>query len=290
MSRCGGVCNLRALRPLMAMISLSGTAIFPARFALGCKLCTLFLGRAGYNSLHCKQRVCSCRRNAIADFTPKRMIRMGLGSNMHPVSRKVLFRPSLVHNASLKRRVGRCSFFSCTSGRTLRLSSSRGGVFRSYLSGMRRRLSHPVSGRDGHLVTEGVRLLLSCYVHFCRHRFIAHSGIGGSMLVGFRSLLSICFRDRRSPGRGLPAIGCFTSGMGLSSGCFNSLVGGRAKGATRRCVRKGVVGVTGREVLTSRGAIDRVTCRLKFRCPRRFAQVFGGIINYAPARCEIVRM
>lgn len=290
MSRCGGVFNLRALRPLIDMISLSRTAKCPERFALGCNMCTLFLGGAGYKSVHCKGRCCSCRRNAMADFTPNRIARIGVLRNVRPDTSNLLFRPSLVGNASLKRKVGRCSFFSCSSARTLRLSRSRGRVFLSYLGGVGVRVRHPVSGRDGNLVTHGVRLLLSCYVHFCRHRFVAHSTTGGSVLVGFRTLVSSCFRDSGPRARKLPSIGCFTSGIFLSSGCFKSLIGGRAKGATRRCVRGGVVSLTGRVVVKDKGAIDRVTCRLKCRCSRRFGHIFGGGMNCAPDRCQRLRI
>lgn len=290
MSQCGDVCKLRALRPLIDIISLAGTAGVIGRARVGCKICTLFLGRAGDYSLGCKHESCSCRRKAVIYFTPNRAMHMSVvRSRVAPRICNVIFRPSLVHNASLTGDVGDCAFFSCTIGRTLRLSSRRGRVIVSYLGGVDVRLRRTVSGRDGTLVTVGVRLLLGCYVQFCRQRFVAHDGTGGSTLAGFRRLLGRCFLDGLPVRRNLPSIGCFTSGVYLSSGCFKSVMGGRAKGAPRRRVRSGIVRVTGRRVIRAGRAIDRVTCALNFRCPRRLYQLFGGHMKYAPGRCEARR-
>lgn len=218
------------------------------------------------------------------NFTPNRITRARVLGGVRPGTRNVLFRPSLVQKATLNRRVGGCSFFSCRAHRTLRLSRSRHRVMVSYLRGVRARLGRDVSGRDHQLVYTGVKLLLSCYVHFCRERFAAQRRMGGSVVIHFRQLLSSCFSDSNPLQRKLPAIGCFTSGIFLSTGCFKSVVHGRAKRATSRCVRGGLVRQTGRTLLNASGAADRVTCKLKFRCPRRLDQVFGQIANCAPGR------
>lgn len=220
-------------------------------------------------------------------FTPKRAARAALvASHIRLGILNVLFRPSLLQKAALKGAVGGCAFFSCRIDRTLRLSRSRHGVVASYLGVVHVRLRQKISGRDGALLMGCVRLLLGCYVHFCRHRFTAHDRSGHSILAHFRKLLSSCFRNRLTRHSKLPAIGCFTSGLYLSSGCFKSVFGGRANGAPRRCVRRGIVRLTGRQVSSEERAIDEMTCSLKFRCPRRFYQLFGGHINYAPGRCQ----
>lgn len=167
--------------------------------------------------------------------------------------------------------VGSCSCFSCGTGRTLRLSGRREQAIVRYVRGVHVRLRCPVSGRDHSLVISGVGLLLSCYVHFCSHRFVAHSGTGRSLLTHFRSLLSRCFTSSTPTERKkVPAIRCYTCGLYLSPGCFDSLVGGRAKVPTLGRVRRGVLSITGRQMFGATGSVDRVSCRLKFPCPRRF--------------------
>lgn len=270
-------------------MSLSGVARPTRPFAVGCNVCTLFLGSALYKSVACNQRPCSCRRKAVIYFTPKRITSVRTRRKAHPAKCKLLFRPSLVRNARLKRSVQGCSFFSCRTHRTLRLSRRRQRAIVSYLRGVSARLEHPTSGRDQQLVATGVKLLLSCYVHFCRQRFAAHRTSGGSVVMHFRRLLSRCFSNRAPRRRKLPAIGCFTRQMFLSPGCFNSVVDGRAKGATSRCVRSGMVRETGSVLLSAAGPVDRVTCDLNFRCPRRVDHVFGQLMNRDPGRCEARR-
>lgn len=167
--------------------------------------------------------------------------------------------------------VGRCSCFSCGTGRTLRLSRRRHGMIVRYVGGMTRRLERPVSGRDHSLVVSAVGLLLSHYVHFCSHRFVAERGTGGSLLTHFRLLLGGCCRSTLPADGNVPAMRCYTSRLYLSAGCFDSLMGGRANVSTVGRVRRGVVSVTGRHVVGARGDVDRVSSRVNFRCPRRFA-------------------
>lgn len=219
--------------------------------------------------------------------TPKRIFNTRSSNvRFRPSNCLLVFRPSLLQGAPLKQVVHRCSFFSCRAGRTLRLDIRRQRVVVSYFRGVRCRLGRPVRHRDGGLVASDVGAFLSCYAHFCSHRFVAHSGRGQSVLTEFRQLLSRCFRSKTTGQVNLPAMRCYTSGLYLSPGCFDSLLGGRANSATLRFVRSGSVRVTGARLTSASSAIGRVTCGLNFRCPRRFAQLFGGRMNCAPGRCE----
>lgn len=180
------------------------------------------------------------------------------------------FRPRFLRGAPLTHLVGRCSCFSCGTGRTLRLSRRRHGVILRYVRGVQARLRRPVSGRDGSLVASGVGLLLSCYVHFCSQRFVAHRGMGRSVLAHFRDLLSSCFTSGTPTRDNVPSMRCYTSGLYLSTGCLKSLLEGRAKVSTLGRVRRGALSVTQRQVSSASGSVNRVSCRLKFPCPRRF--------------------
>lgn len=116
----------------------------------------------------------------------------------------------------------------------------------SYVVGVSSRVGNTASERDGLVIISTVRLLLGCYVHFCSERFVAHGGRGGSALDSFRTLLGSCFASSGPSGFNAPAMTCYTSRLRLSTGCFKSLVGGRANSSTRRCVLTGAVSATGR--------------------------------------------
>lgn len=288
MCRYGHYLNYGALRPRINVVGLRGPSL--RRSTIGFRFCTILLVRSyPDNYYYYKQGCCSCSGTAVIFLAPNRVFHVD-GRGALPSGKCLLtFRPSLLFHASLGGRVGGCAFFRCHGRRTLRLSQHRARGIAYYLSGVRSRLRRPVSARDDVVLSQRVRLLLSCYAQCCRHRFVAHRGGGGTLLRGVRHLFIRCVTSKELRNNGLPASNCVTKRLSLSITCFGSLLEFRANGALRRCFRLGQLSVTERVLLRSNRAPTTITQGLN--CPgiRYFDILFGGVANITPDSCQLSR-
>lgn len=276
------VYGLPTVHPLVGVVDLSKSTVFPDQFKFNYGLYALFLKQVKCGDLRYGRQPYDYQEGTVASFAPGQVVEGRRAEGTRPMARGLVFHPDLIRGTSLGKEIRYYSFFSYESNEALHLSDKEKEIFCDCLDKIELELQNRSDKHSRRLIIRNIELLLDYCMRFYERQFHTRSRVNKDVLVRFEDLLDVYFREEKPVDLGLPTVKYFADNIHLSPNYFGDLIKKETGRTAQEYIQEKIINVAKEKILGSEKSVSEIAFELGFQHPQHFSRIFKKTVGYTP--------